>query len=62
MLILLVLVGCTGRGIRSGEGLDGSRPSDTLYTEKAAMSVYALQPERALQIIDSAVLLGNPKY
>lgn len=59
MLILLVLVGCTGRGIRSGEGLDGSRPSDTLYTEKAAMSVYALQPERALQIIDSAELLGN---
>ena len=59
MLALLVLVGCTGQCIRSGEGLGVSKPSDTLYTEKAAMSVYALQPERALQIIDSAELLGN---
>lgn len=33
--------------------------ADTLYTEKAAMDIYASQPERALQIIDSAVILGN---
>ena len=33
--------------------------ADTLYTEKAAMEIYASQPERALQIIDSAVILGN---
>ena len=33
--------------------------ADTLYREKAAMDIYASQPERALQIIDSAVILGN---
>ena len=35
------------------------RPADTLYTAKAAMDVYASQPERALQIIDSAEIVGN---
>ena len=31
----------------------------TLYTEKAAMDVYAKEPERALEIIDSALIVGN---
>lgn len=35
------------------------RPSDTLYTEAAAIEVYAKQPELALAIIDSAVAVGN---
>lgn len=35
------------------------RPSDTLYTRQAAMNIYAYQPERALAIIDSAVIVGN---
>lgn len=35
------------------------RPTDTLYTGKAAMDIYASQPERALQIIDSAEIVGN---
>lgn len=59
ILSLLVLAGCTGQGIRSGESKGGSQPKDTLYTAKTVMSIYALQPERALQIIDSAELLGN---
>ena len=59
ILTLLVLFGCTGKGIRSGESMGGSQPLDTLYTEKAAMNIYGTQPERALQIIDSAELLGN---
>lgn len=59
ILTLLVLFGCTGKGIRSGESMGSSQPSDTIYTEKAALSIYATQPERALQIIDSAELLGN---
>ena len=59
ILALLVLAGCTGKGIRSGESMGGSQPSDTIYTEKAAMNIYGTQPERALQIIDSAELLGN---
>ena len=35
------------------------QPTDTLYTRQIAMSIYAYQPLRALQIIDSAVIVGN---
>lgn len=59
ILTLLVLFGCTGKGIRSGESMGSSQPSDTIYTEKAALNIYATQPERALQIIDSAEIVGN---
>ena len=59
MLVLLVLAGCTGKGNHSDESIGSSQPKDTLYTAKTVMSIYALQPERALQIIDSAELLGN---
>ena len=33
--------------------------SDTLYTEERAMESYAKEPQRALQIIDSAEVVGN---
>lgn len=59
MFVLFVLAGCSGQGFRSGESKGSSQPTDTIYTEKAAMNVYGTQPERALQIIDSAELLGN---
>jgi len=36
--------------------------SDTLYTVNAAMDIYAYEPERALAIVDSALLLGNVEY
>lgn len=32
---------------------------DTLHTSEVAMSVYYHHPDRALQIIDSALLVGN---
>ena len=35
------------------------QPSDTLYTARAAMLVYGTDPARALQIIDSALIVGN---
>ena len=51
----LLMVGCTG-----GSGTKHvPQASDTLYTEKAAMDVYAKEPERALSIIDSALIVGN---
>ena len=51
----LLMVGCTG-----GSGTKHvPQASDTLYTEKAAMDVYAKEPERALDIIDSALIVGN---
>ena len=63
MLVLFIHAGCTNNGIHSDKSMEKkprvSQLSDTLYTEQTAMSIYALQPERALQIIDSAELLGN---
>ena len=35
------------------------QPSDTLYTGRAALKVYGSDPERALTIIDSALVVGN---
>ena len=51
----LLIAGCT----------DGKCPkhvpqaSDSLYTEERAMEIYAQEPQRALQIIDSAEVVGN---
>ena len=36
-----------------------SRVSDSLYMARAAMKVYGMEPERALTIIDSALITGN---
>ncbi|MBR1409956.1 MAG: hypothetical protein IJ580_02530, partial [Prevotella sp.] len=54
--ILLILAGCTSG---SGTMHKQPQPSDTLYTKQKAMDVYDYQPERALQIVDSAVIVGN---
>jgi AraC-like DNA-binding protein len=56
------MLGCTGSGTHSDEGRGVGRtpqPSDTLYTMEAAMEAFALDPERALLIIDSAEIVGN---
>ena len=54
----LLMVGCTGKGKDTASSRE-PQASDTLYTWRAAMQVYGYQPERALQIIDSAVIVGN---
>lgn len=52
---ILVIVGCTGKG-----GVKHVRQaSDSLYTEERAMEIYAKEPQRALQLIDSAQMVGN---
>ena len=51
-------MGCTGKGKDTASSRE-PQASDTLYTWRAAMRVYGYQPERALQIIDSAVIVGN---
>ena len=65
-LILYVAVatvltaGCTGkRSQTEGESASQPQPTDTLYTAEKALMVYDYEPERALQIIDSAVIVGN---
>ena len=55
VVLAAYMIGCTGSGGTKYEPQD----SDTLYTWRAAMKVYGYQPERALQIIDSAVIVGT---
>ena len=58
-LAAALMCSCTG-GDSSLLGRDHvPQASDTLYTEKAAMDVYGKLPERALEIIDSAEIVGN---
>lgn len=60
---LFIHAGCSHHGTPSNESLDEktsvSQSSDTLYTKAAVLNIYATQPERAMQIIDTAELLGN---
>ena len=54
----MTITGCTEKGKDTSNSHE-PQASDTLYTWRAAMQVYGYQPERALQIIDSAVIVGN---
>lgn len=55
IIIVSVLNGCT----RSGGDKVVAREEDSNYTWQAAMGIYAYQPVRSLQILDSAVIVGN---
>ena len=50
------MVACTGNHASSQREL---QPGDTLYTAEAAMDIYDQDPNRALVIIDSALIVGN---
>lgn len=53
-----VLIGCTN----GGDTKAVTREGDSFYIRQAAMSIYAYQPIQALQILDSAVVVGNLSY
>ena len=56
----VLAAGCTGKRSQTAKESDRQAPAtDTTYTQQAAMAVYGYQPERALQIIDTAVIVGN---
>ncbi|MBR1933999.1 MAG: hypothetical protein IJ841_09990, partial [Prevotella sp.] len=58
---LLMLAGCTSSSDKSGKRVPLA--ADSLYTEERAMAIYDTLPERALQILDSAEIVGNmPDY
>ena len=57
-IVAILMVDCTGKDKDTANNRE-PQASDTLYTWRAAMKVYGYQPERALQIIDSAVIVGN---
>lgn len=55
VLAAALMVGCNGTDRRDSR----HQATDTIYTQQAAMSIYAYLPERALRIIDSAIIVGN---
>lgn len=62
LLLVTLATGCTwtdrGGELRLGRGKRFSA-TDSCYTCKKAMSIYGYQPLRALQILDSACVVGN---
>lgn len=58
--VLVAIAGCTGSGGKSdGAAKHEPEPTDTVYTQQAAMDIYGYDPVRALLIVDSAVIVGN---
>lgn len=55
-IVTFLIVACTGNHASSQRE---PQPGDTLYTAEAAMDIYDQDPNRALVIIDSALLVGN---
>ena len=55
MLVTLLLTGC----VQKHRVQHHPSHADTLYTESKAMDIYGQDPLRALQIIDSAEVVGN---
>ena len=58
--VVTALAACSGKNSQTAEESGRQpQPTDTLYTKQKAMAVYAYDPVRALQITDSAVVVGN---
>ena len=55
LILAVVMSSCTF----NHEMHNASMSNDTVYTAKAALSIYDYNPERALVIIDSAEIVGN---
>ena len=59
LIILVALVALAAGCAKSRAPQHQPQASDSLYTAEAAMRVYGLNPERALILIDSAIIVGN---
>lgn len=57
--LAVVTTSCTSGVSDNGERNSVVQPADTIHTMRVAMGIYGYQPERALQIIDSALIVGN---
>lgn len=53
--LVLLMTDCTGEKTDDRDVVYG----DTVYTDKAAMDIYATDLERAILIVDSAEIVGN---
>ena len=58
-VLAALMAACSETTDRSTANGRATQMGDTIYTAQAAMSIYGYQPERALQIVDSALVLGN---
>ena len=60
-IFFIVFAALSGSCTKTGQDQENDtlQRQDTRYTRQAAMNVYGYHPERALQIIDSAVIEGN---
>ena len=56
VILALIAVGCVNT---DNKVKYESQPGDPIYTADAALSIYDNNPERALIILDSAVIVGN---
>lgn len=54
--LLSIATGCTGNVEATAYT---PREADSLYTARTAMKIYGTEPERALTIVDSALIVGN---
>lgn len=60
-IFFIVFAALSGSCTKTGKNQDNKavQSHDMRYTRQAAMNIYGYHPERALQIIDSAVVVGN---
>lgn len=58
-VLAALMAACSETTDKSTANGRATQMGDTIYTAQAAMSIYGYQPERALQIVDSALVLGN---
>lgn len=57
VLLSVAMAACSDGGSRGNERV--AQPTDTVYTEKAVLNIYGSDPQRALTMIDSSLLVGN---
>lgn len=59
VILILAVLSAAACSRRQALTVRTPMPSDSLYTARAAMKMYGRDPERALTIVDSAVIVGN---
>lgn len=57
VLLSVAMAACSDGGSRGNERV--AQPTDTVYTEKAVLNIYGSDPQRALTMIDSGLLVGT---
>ena len=59
LILTIIVLAMSACGRAPGTPARIPQASDSLYTAQAALKVYGTQPDQALAIIDSALVIGN---